>query len=513
MAVETAKDKIKLSQIVGQKQEIITIDGDVIVNDVKPDVLKVINTNGVICVYKKEVLNGKVKLEGCINTYIIYLADDEEGSIRTINTSLDFAEIIDLENCKEGMTLEDTLVLKGFETKILNGRKLHVKAFVDVGLKVYSNSDIEAIVDVENNDGDIQMRNCSKKVLSLVGENTGKTTLKDTINIDPQDELAEIMKVSFSLSGIETKTSYNKVLIKATANVGIMYLTEDNRINEVNAQIPLMGFIDMPNVTDTSKCISRVKLKNLVLRQNNTEEHSLYIEADLELTCKVYEEKEINVIEDLYSICNNIDLKKVAVRTRAEEFILRDTMEIRQKLTLPELMYGRILGVNVIPVLEDTNIRDGRIKYSGKLNAEFMVESENNVTTVNSDIPFEFELSSSDITNMTNVETQINILSQEIETGDDGATLAVKLEVDALAQNDEELNFAQDITILEPQEMDTYSMVIYFVKPGDSLWKIAKQFRSRVEDIARVNGIEDESKIYPGQQLYIPKFTRNRIAI
>ena len=140
MAIETAKDKIRLSQIVEEKQELLTIDGDVIVNDVKPDVLKIISTTGTVCVYKKEVLSGKVKLEGCINTYIIYLADDEENSIRTINTSLDFAEIIDLENCKEGMSLDVVLLLKGFETKILNGRKMHIKALLDVNLKVYKTS-------------------------------------------------------------------------------------------------------------------------------------------------------------------------------------------------------------------------------------------------------------------------------------------------------------------------------------------------------------------------------------
>ena len=46
---------------------------------------------------------------------------------------------------------------------------------------------------------------------------------------------------------------------------------------------------------------------------------------------------------------------------------------------------------------------------------------------------------------------------------------------------------------------------------GDTLWKIAKKFRSTVEDIARVNGIEDENKIYVGQQLYIPKYIKKRI--
>ena len=513
MALEIAKDKIRLSQIVCQKQELITIDGDVIVNDIKPDVLKVISTNGVICIYKKEVLNGKIKFEGCINTYIIYLADDEEGSIRTINTNLDFAEIIDLENCTEGMTLEDTLSIKGFETRILNGRKIHVKAFVDADLKVYSNTEIEAIVDIENNDNDIQMLNSNRKVLSLIGENTGKTTLKDTISIKAEDELAEIMKVSFTISGIETKTSYNKVLIKGIANVGIMYLTEDNRINEIDAQIPLMGFIDMPNVTDSSKCLSRVKLKNLIIRQNNSEEHSMYIEADLELFCKVYEEKDINIIEDLYSISKDVDLKKVNVRTRAEEFRLRDILEIRQRLDSPELMYGRILGVNIVPILEEANIRDGVIKYTGKLNSEFMMANENNVTTVKIDIPFETELHSKEITNMTNVETELNIISQKTITGDDGVTLEIQLEINAVVQNNERIDFVQEVITQEPQNMDTYSMMIYFVKPQDTLWKIAKMFRSRVEDIARVNKIEDENKIYPGQQLYIPKFTNNKIVI
>ena len=53
-------------------------------------------------------------------------------------------------------------------------------------------------------------------------------------------------------------------------------------------------------------------------------------------------------------------------------------------------------------------------------------------------------------------------------------------------------------------------MVIYFVKPNDTLWEIAKKFRSTVDDIARVNKIEDINKIYPGQQLFIPKYVYTR---
>lgn len=511
MAVETAKDKIRLNQIVGQKKEVITVDGDAIVNDVKPDVLKIINTNGTICVQNRETLNGKVKLEGCIDTYIIYLADDEMGSIRTINTSLDFSTTIDMDGCKENYSLEETLCIKGFETRVLNSRKIHVKAFIDADLRVFSNEELETIVDIQN-DGSLQMLNTSRNLMSLIGENTGKCMIKDTINVE--DDLAEIMRVNFTLMDMETKTSYNKVLIKGTANVEVMYLTEDNQISNVLGQIPVMGFIDMPNITDTSpECIAKVRLKNLELKPNDIEEHSILVEAELDLLCRAYEDKQLNVIEDMYSLCDNIELKRNNVRATATQSRARDTFKIKQVFTNPELLYGTILGVNLTPVIENTDVKDSRINYTGKVNSEFFVNHENNITSPNFEIPFEFNLTSDQIRKDTQVETQINVTSHKTYNTDDGVVLEAEVEVVALLQNSEDINLIQDIDVTEDTNPNLYSMVIYFVKPGDTLWKIAKQFKSKVEDIARINQIEDENKIYVGEQLYIPKFSRNRIAI
>ena len=49
---------------------------------------------------------------------------------------------------------------------------------------------------------------------------------------------------------------------------------------------------------------------------------------------------------------------------------------------------------------------------------------------------------------------------------------------------------------------------MYIVKKDDTLWKIAKRFGSTVEDIVRINGIEDENKIYPDQKLFIPHYSK-----
>ncbi len=45
---------------------------------------------------------------------------------------------------------------------------------------------------------------------------------------------------------------------------------------------------------------------------------------------------------------------------------------------------------------------------------------------------------------------------------------------------------------------------VYTVKPGDTVYRISKAYKVKVEDIARLNKLADPSKIYIGEKLYIP---------
>ena len=48
----------------------------------------------------------------------------------------------------------------------------------------------------------------------------------------------------------------------------------------------------------------------------------------------------------------------------------------------------------------------------------------------------------------------------------------------------------------------TEDMVSYTVLPGDSLWKIAKKFKTSVDSISKLNQLEDE-EISEGHKLLI----------
>ena len=51
------------------------------------------------------------------------------------------------------------------------------------------------------------------------------------------------------------------------------------------------------------------------------------------------------------------------------------------------------------------------------------------------------------------------------------------------------------ITETDEQRKDNYSLIIYFVKPGDTVWKVAKKYGSTVDEIARVNELETTDKL------------------
>ena len=63
-----------------------------------------------------------------------------------------------------------------------------------------------------------------------------------------------------------------------------------------------------------------------------------------------------------------------------------------------------------------------------------------------------------------------------------------------------------EIQEIEENSNDYDSLVIYIAQKDDTLWKIAKRFKSTVEDIAKINGIENINQVQVGQKIYIPKF-------
>lgn len=512
MVVDTVKENLCVNKLIATKKEIIMVEGDMIVPDSKPDILNTICTSGVVCIYKKDVLNGKIKMDGNINTYIMYLADDNENKVRGITTNLDFTETIEIPNCQEGMNCSLDVKLKSIESKIINERKIGIRATLEVIIKVYSNEEIQIVNNLENAEG-IQMLNEELNVNSLVGSGETKIYAKDTINIDNADNLAEILKAGVCICDKDIKISYNKILTKAEAEVKIMYLTEDNRINCVTARIPVVGFIDIPNVTEENICDVQYEIKNIVIKPNQAEEHSIYVELEVGVSANVYENKTINLIQDIYSPCENLEFNKKKITTITGKVNNKEPIQIREKVMIENIDNKQIVDVDIVPIIENENKLNSRIIYEGKIQLRFVFVNDNLDTDLKEvEIPFEYTMENVEAGENLNTDTDIEIQNSDFVVQDGGIISSnIDMMMNINSYRDTSLNIMDEIQTNGTREEEDYSVVMYIVKKGDTLWNIAKKFGSTIDDIARANGIEDVNKINVGEKLYIPKYSKMAI--
>ena len=377
---------------------------------------------------------------------------------------------------------------------------------------MYAKEEVEIVNNIQNAEG-IQMLKEDLRVNSLVGMGENKIYTKDNISIDNIDNLAEILKTDISIVDRDVKISYNKILAKAEARVKIMYLTEDNRVNSVEAKIPVVGFIDIPNVTEENICDLDYEIKNMIIKPNAAEEHSIYIELEMGVLAFCYEEKQINLIQDLYSPCENLEFNKKKITTITNKQTRKEMKQIREKIQLEGLEDKNIIDVDVCPTIEKQENTNSRIVYTGNLEINFVLSNQDLQMEVrNTKIPFEYIVDGIEDAENVNSRLEMEVANQDFIVQDGGM---INSNVDLVMNNDmyrsTNMNIMNEIQTNGERDAEDYSLILYIVKKGDTLWQIAKRYGSTIDDIVRTNGIEDADKINIGQKLFIPRYVKTGI--
>ena len=506
--LETSKENLCINKLEFEQSKKIVVEGDMIVPDSKPEKKEKISTSGIVSIYKKEIQENKIKIDGNINVYIMYMPDIAEDQVRGLNTNLDFSDFINAPNCTDSMSIKLEAKIIKIDCKVINGRKVGISAEIELDIKVYSNDNVEIINDIQNAEN-MQFLKENLKVNSLVGTGTTNVVAKDNISIEQNDNLAEILKVNYSIINRDIKISYNKVLTKAELNIKIMYLTEDNRICIKNANIPVVGFIDIQNVSDENICDVNYQIKNSIIKPNSGEEHSIYVEIEIEIMCSSFEKKEINLIQDMYNPCKNLNFetKQIAAITNKES--RTSIKEIREIINLKDIESLKLIDVDSNAVITSESKINSKILFEGDLNLTFLFLNKTmQVVQKTMQIPFNYVIDDIQGGEKINTENCIEIGKEDYLLQDNGnITCNVDIKIITNMYKTANINIINKIEENGDKKSFDYSIIIYIVKKGDTMWDIAKRHGSTIELIKRVNEMEDE-KIIPGQKIFIPKYVK-----
>ena len=508
MGIEVINDNLCVNRLVEKQKKEVTLESSIIVPDIKPDIVKPIDCSGNICIYKKEVVNGKIKVDGSIDSNIMYIVDSETEFVRSLNSNIDFSEYIDIKNNIVEADIDVTIKLKQMECDVLNGRKVNLKAIIEITATIYSNENIKIAKDIKG-DCDIQRLDKIIQLNSMIGKNSCKAYAKENIILENNEKLVEILKKEITIKNKDFKISYNKILAKADICVKILYLTEENEIKYIEKQIPVMGFIDMQDINENNICDVKYMIKNIIVKPNSSEDNSIYIEIEVEMNCFSYETKDVELLQDLYSPVKNISYKEKNINAMMGLQNINDVFNVNEKINNLDIGVNRIYTSSVKTLITNIEVLEGRAVYEGEIIETILFEASTAERIERREIkfPLNYEVPLVNQINKENIDVEIETITNNVTIEQDNS-LSVKIELNIQTKmfKSININILEDLEEKEIEDQNSFSIIIYFVKKGDSLWKIAKKFKSTVDAIKKINKIEDENNLTIGMPLFIPRY-------
>lgn len=488
------KNTISINKKMAEKLKNIEVKGDIIVPDAKPDIVNIISTNANPYIYKEECSDSRYRFDGNIDTHIIYLSDN--GETKCIQTTLDFMDFIEDNNLNSQMTTKYRIEIVNVDTKILNERKISVSVHLKLCFNFFECKNIEYMDDLSTLSG-VEKLQESVTLNTIVATNKIKSSLKEDISVDEAEAIDNILKSEISVSNFENKMSYNKVLSKADVTIKLLYITENAKIGTCEATIPIMNFIDMEKVTDEDVCEINYKVRNMNFKPNAKEMKSVGCQIDFEVSCEVYKKKTIDIVQDMYGIHKDITFSQKTIEVQTDSQISKEMVNISENILVEDIR--SIYDVDCRANLTNKTPMGTGANYEGEVVFDIYFETGNHLSVKNARIPFMVKL------DCDTDDVEMNFTKKHFKLNNEDVVCDVDLEVKPNSSNFKTIRIIDDIQEEECEEENDYAMIVYFVKDGDTIWNIARDFKVTMDSIIKTNDLQEDRNIRVGEKLYIMK--------
>ncbi len=470
---------------------------EAIVPDACPDILRIVSVCGQICISEKQVVEEQIILSGHVDTSVLYLPEEGEN-LEKMAVRLPFTCQTPAQPLSAGDEVFVIPTLCKQEARILNPRKVLVRLELMLELSGFQKNTLVLCCGVEEG-SDIQEKMTQQDIQPLCDIKTKHFTFDETITLQGQGELAEIMSVRIYPSCTESKLIGNKLIFKGDTEVQIMYLSDQGQLELSRHQLPLSQIIEMDNLGEEGQSNVTLVLESFYL--NPAFGRSMDLTVDLLAQATVRQEQQLFLLQDAYSITHHltVDKENHTLVTVAEEFVVPQPLRHILETTMP------------VSTVEDswvsagkiTQSRDGnQLTFSCDLSLSLLCRDESGAWNT---LDFTHTISHS-----TECLPEIMSCCRCAISGELFATPAPGgIEIRLTPQfmyslvETQSVSAVASATLGEPRERSSSSVVLRLPQEEESLWDIAKQYGTTTSQIVQANQLQDQ--VLPsGQMLLIP---------
>ena len=506
MAIELIKEAFKVEELKGSNEIQALVETEVYISPTKPNIEKILWVQGKVDILNTKLIKDKLIVNGVTRFNILYKSTEEENNIHTMETLKEFREEMDIPGIDEDMISRVKSKIEYIQWDQEESR-IGLQAFVNLSGEVSEFSTKETIKEIKAKDS-LQMLKESVNYKEVKGREISYAVVKEILKIGEDDpEIDEILKFNAKTNEVESMVAEDRIITSGEAIVNIVYYG-GNKVNSINHTIPFNHFVEMPGVTNllTGKIEYEVAEGNYEVVGNELGERKLIdLELKIRVIGKAYEEKSREVIVDAYSTKENLLIEREEININEDIKEIKHTEDIRVELDNIDAL--EILDIDGYVSTFDRKIVEDAIYVDGilSLDIQYIDRMTEEISTYKTDFPFSSSIYEEAAENaQLSVESSILDLKSNIKR--DGLEIDSKVLLDiGLSRNRKIYGIREIKEIAEPiDDKNKPSITIYFVQKGDTLWDIAKRYKTTTEEILMSNN-STSGEIHPGDKIIIEK--------
>ena len=511
--MELVKENVKVNQVSCKGSTQVLVDEDIIVPDVKPDILKVLQIDATSCVTGKDVTNGKTRVNGRVDLKILYIPDSDREKIKSIITSFDYVQNVDSKKIDENMKAVVMSNVERAEFSLINSRKLRVKVIVGLDYEILAEQNVEIAVEASDSDSaellreNVRLQNCID--LSEV-----EFSVKEALEVPSgQTSINELLKVDVKISDSEYKTVTDKIVVKGAVGVCVLYTDDNCEIQFMEMDIPFTEVFDCTDVGDDTicdidYCVSDVKYE--VNEDNDGDRRVVDLDVTVLAQIKATENVSVDMICDCYEPFMKTQLLKEEIEL--EEVVSRPSTQntLREMLETSSGAPGvsGVYDVITKPCITKTQLQSGKLLAEGRIEAYILYltdSSESPVYSMKKEIPFSYLLDcdSTEEDLIPEIKAEVKHTSYNLNVAGE-IELRCILALKANIIRRRKIEIINDVVTEQIENGDKKGIVIYFVQHGDNLWEVSKRYAIPRDEVMKFNNIDETDKLEVGNRLFIP---------
>lgn len=510
--MEKIMSNLHMERVKCSKQMQFVIEEDKNISDQSPDIIKILMEDGELVI--EEVRPGKdfADVRGKLKYHILYLTDESERRLHRLSGEILWEEKIRAEGLETYDTVRIKDCIEDMRSSCINSRKINIRALVQLGIFVKEDYDEEVITRLDGEE--IEQKKESFPYSEVQIDRKDILRIKEEMELPPAfPGIDQVLWKSLELNKWEVKPLEDHISIQAEIAVVLLYRSSgpESLIKTYETMVKYSGNMECPgsNAHLSESILPVIRSKQINVKQDEDgEDRVLEAEMVMELYVRLWEEKETELITDVYGIQRQLlpVYREGNYCRRKEKQLLRLKLgkTVRIPASSPKILQICCTKIGNISLEQEKTEEKIYLQGSIPFQILYLTENQEEYGGCKEEIKFRQELEAEDGSTMYEVWGMVQQWKTILLDGEE-AEVKVTLLLEAAPVYHGKKQYLCEIEKEETEGIKRNrqpSMAVYRTSGKEDLWEIGKKFGIPVEAIKSVNQLEGET-MPEGQRLLL----------